>query len=600
MPSQPDCLPDHGSIKGLDELSRLADLLPFRLFIIDGAHRLLFPLQPGDADTPGRIHDGDCNHCLRGEANCPVDLCLADGQRRQLVLPGGSQGGSRELELIPFEAEGERRILVVQRDLDAAAAELSGVRGSLERRLRQLDIMNQVLAALQQTRDLDRILHVILTGITFGKGLEFNRAFYFERQGDEIVGRTATGPRDGEEAAHIWMRRDLAERSLGELLETLVPDDEERPIQRLVEGVRLHLAAAPAQLREALRRGRCSRLTVPVQREPGSVCLLELVGSQEAWIAPVRAQLPDEAAGQEGDWSGFLLVDNAITHRQPSDEHLDALEACARHLGFARERARLNGELDKRLKQLETAYGELDRNKARLIEVEKMAAVGRVSGNLIHELKTPIVSIGGFSRLLVRELEQQPALRERAEIVLRESKRIEQVLAGLMDYSSPQALRLEEIDLAQWLVEVAARHREAMLDRGVRLEVAVPQHPLMRLADPLRLGQLLHSLLQNAMDLNLEGIHCTRVSLVLEHDGTEARLRISDNGPGLDDETAPHAFEPFWSGREGAVGLGLTLAQDIARQHGGSLSLEAPAEGRGAEFTLHLPWREHGQNSVRG
>lgn len=596
MSSHPDRQP--GS-RTLPDLHKLAELLPFRLFVIDGQHRMLFPLHSGEPDTPGRIHDDDCAFCARGREHCPVDATLADGQRRQVVLPAGGEGGSRELELIPFEAEGERRLLVVQRDMDADTAELSRVHGSLERRLRQLDIMNQVLAALQQSRDLDRILRVILAGITFGKGLEFNRAFYFERQGDEIVGRTATGPRDGEEASRIWMRRDLAELSLGELLETLGPEEEERPVQHLVESVRLHLAAAPAQLREALKRGRWSRLTVPAQREPGSVCLLELVGSREAWIAPVRTTAVESAEGDGGDWRGFLLVDNAITQRQPSEEHLDALEACARHLGFALERARLNGELDRRLKELETAYAELDRNKLRLIEAEKMAAVGRVSGNLIHELKTPIVSIGGFSRLLVRELELQPAVRERAEIVLRESKRIEQVLAGLMDYSAPQALRLEELDLRQWLQDEGERQRESLQERGIALEIELPMHSLMRLGDPLRLRQMLHSLLQNSMDLNVGGPRCTRVSLRLEHDEHEARLVVADDGPGLDPVAALRAFEPFWSGREGAVGLGLTLAQDIARQHGGQLALTPPAQGRGAEFTLHLPWREHGQTAVR-
>jgi signal transduction histidine kinase len=595
MSLEPDCLPDARLLPGLAEL---AELLPFRLFVVDGRHRILFPMQPGEADTPGRIHDSDCSFCRRRSETCPVNETLADGQRRQVVLPAGEGGGSRELELIPFEVDGERRLLVVQRDLDAAAAELSRVHGSLERRLRQLDIMNQVLAGLQQSRDLDRILRVILAGITFGKGLEFNRAFYFDRQGDEIVGRHATGPVDGAEAAQIWMRRDLAELSLGQLLDTVGPDDEQRPIQQLVGGLRLHLAAVPAQLREALRRNRCSRLTIPAQREPGGLCLLEQVGCSEAWIAPVRTL----AAGAEGEseWRGFLLVDNAITHRQPSEEHLDALEACARHLGFALERARLNAELDRRLHELETAYAELDRNKARLIEAEKMAAVGRVSGNLIHELKTPIVSIGGFSRLLVRELEHMPGTRERAEIVLRESKRIEQVLAGLMDYSAPQALRLEELDLAHWLRQQAERHRELLLDNGIRLELIVPGGPLMRLADPLRLDQLLHSLLQNAIDLNAESQRCRELRLCLEHDGDEARLRIADDGPGFDETSAARAFEPFWSGREGAVGLGLTLAQDIARQHGGELELRPPVPGQGAELVLHLPWRTHGQTVVRG
>lgn len=594
----------------LDLSRELLDRLPIRLYLVDAEHQAT-GLDGTRLDNPGVIHGGDCAICGLGEQECPVRLSVADGRRRHMRLPPHLCDGVHavDLDILPLHEAGAG-VLVVERQLEDADTELSRTDLGLERELRQLDILNQVLAALQQSRDLDRILRIILAGLTFGKGLEFNRAFFFEREGDEIVGRLAVGPLSGEEAARIWARHDLNMLSLSELFEQLDAADEDRPIQRRVEAIRFHLAAAAPQLRQALERPGCTLLRLPELREPGSVCLLDLTGSQESWLAPVRVPAGQGRAAEET--RGFLLVDNAITLRPPTSDHLDALVSCARHLGFALERARMNRELDQNLAELKAAYEKLDRRQEQLLQSEKLAAVGRVTGNLAHEIKTPLMSIGGFARLLVKELADLEKPRGHAELVLKESRRIERILESLMDYSTPQILRRDHLDLCARVRQLGERLEESFRERGIALELELPAEPVWVFSDALRLDQLLHAQLQNALDLGEasrdtgrnggreNGGRCARVSLSLVCEDGLALLSVADDGPGVPESLLETLFEPFVSGREGSLGLGLTQARDIARLLEGDIRLVQPGRLGGAEFITTLPGRTHGTDPVRG
>lgn len=585
--------------------------LPIHLYLVDAEHRVR-GLDGEELQTPGAIHGSDCRLCTSLTDQCPIRLSLADGQRRHLQLPPHFCGGEHyvELDILPLK-DGSGGVLVVERQLDSVDQELSRTEAGLERQIRQLDILNQVLAALQQSRDLDRILRIILAGLTFGKGLEFNRAFFFQRHGDEIVGRLAVGPLSGEEASHIWTHGELTNLSLGELFQNLGPEDGQRPIQQRVESIRFHLLAAAPPLRAALDRPGCTCLRLPELREPGMLCLLDLTGSSESWLAPVRVPA---GAGREGEETrGFLLVDNAITGRQPTSDHLDALVSCARHLGFALERARMNQELDTRLQELQEAYQQLDRGQELLLKSEKMAAVGRVTGNLAHEIKTPLMSIGGFARLLARELEGQDKPKAHAELVLRECRRIERILEALMDYGAPQILRRDRLDLRERLLQLRDRLEDAFRERHISLSVDTPSEPCWIWGDALRLDQLLHAQLQNVLDLNEqrgngargggsrpESSRCSLLSVTLRGEGEALEISVADDGPGVPVNLLDTLFEPFVSGRDGALGLGLAQARDIARLHEGDLRLLQPGRLGGAEFITTLPGRNHGQDSLRG
>lgn len=597
IPSSPDFHSADGAAAASPlSLATILSHLPFNIYLVNSRHEV-FTLDGTTHPDLGHVHGSSCAYCSSESGECPIRATLDDRQRRIVRLPAHMCGNEHgmELELIPLEETEEKFLLVIQRKLEQLDEELSRTSGTLERRVRQLDILNQVLASLQQHRDLDTILHILLTGLTFGKGLEFNRAFFFERKGDEINGRLAVGPLDGREADHIWTGPDLTEKSLNDLLSRPSSMQPDRPIQLCVEQIRFRVEDASEPLRMAMRQPGCTRLRIKDRGHEG-LCLLEATGSVQSWVAPVR--IPSKQGAE--DWKGFLLVDNSITGREPTEEHLDALVSCAYHLGFALERARLNRELDDRLFELRSAYERLDQRQEQLVQAEKLAAVGRITGNLMHEIKTPLMSIGGFARLLVRETEQSSKAHRHAEVMLRECRRIETVLDALMDYSQPQILRRERVDLSERVRQVVSRVSESLADKQISVELEFKGEHFELDGDQLRLDQLIHVQLRNVLDLAESGQPATRVNVLLEEIPEGLRLSVADNGPGVRAAVVDSVFEPFVTGREGSLGLGLSHARDIAMLHGGTMVLVQPGRLGGAEFVTTISWRNHGETAVRG
>ena len=582
----------------------MARLLPYDLFLFDEKRELVWQsategIAP-ESPCLARVEPGNCKTCLRLQADCPLNGVFLDGRPVRLTVD--SQNGAQQLELQAVALDPERgrksRVMVMQKRITPLESDLGHMRDELTRRVHQLDIINQLLAGLQQTVDQQQMLYVLLSSLTFGKGLQFNRAFYFERAEDEIAGRMALGPIDGEEANRIWQRQDLGQLSLAELLHRHEPEVLTSSIQKMVGEIRFHNSMVPEYLRKALESEQVAHIERPAQPEAGAVCLLAMTGSHEAWLAPVRRPAPD--IGRR--WIGFILVDNLITGRKPSRDHLESLSTCAYHLGFALERNRLNNTLRRKIEQLEALNEALAQSRANLIRAEKMAAVGRMTSNLAHELKTPVVAIGGFSRRLQKELKgSRPKLAERADIIYHESMRVERILDALLDYADPQVLRKVELDVLRLLQQTVERMSEEFRALGIKTELNTPARELILWGDPVRLGQLFRSLMQNVLDLNLEAPgSCSRLDIRLTVNDEALTLVFSDDGPGISPTIGEQVFEPFYTTRNSALGLGLPLAREIADQHGGTVRLRAlEPGGRGAIFEIQLPWRYHGEDPVR-
>jgi signal transduction histidine kinase len=556
--------------------------VPF--FLIDSKKHLRFSSEPhSHLVTAGRVHNADCNFCKREDAPCPIETALASEESRHLRLPAHLCGGGRDvvLDLIPMKTETqEPYLLVFQREADTVDQALSAVEAGTMRRERQLGILNHLLSSLQKCRDFQKILRVVLSGLTFGKGLEFNRAFFFRLDEGVLVGEMALGPLDATEATKLWGHSLEEDLDLEELLDPERNFAVDRPIQRLIDRFHLPLSFFSESTQEALTRFACTHLD-RTMASTTEVKLMEQIGSDEIWMVPVFTQGKNIA-------SGVLLVDNAITKRQPSEEHLSALVSLAQHVGFAMERTRLNTALEDRLKELQSALEELDASHQRLLQTEKLAMVGRVAANLAHELKTPMVSIGGFASVLARELPKQGLTAKAIQVILKESKRVERVLDALSQYDKATLLQLEDFDITVILRESLKSFRQV---NAFQLTCEWPTGSLLMRGDPLRMKQLIQGLLHNLLD-HAKGFDTLWVEV--ESLDEEILIRLEDNGEGLGKESAESIFEPFQSANPSALGLGLTHARELAVLHGGSLSYVEPKHEEGFALLLRLPRRKDG------
>lgn len=215
---------------------------------------------------------------------------------------------------------------------------------------------------------------------------------------------------------------------------------------------------------------------------------------------------------------------------------------------------------------------------------------------LSHELRNPLNAMVGWLRLL-REGELDEAERAHALEVVERNARIQaQLIDELLDMSQIIAgkLRLDmrRLDLRRVVETAVETVRPTAMAKEMVLTMELPESSLPVSGDADRLRQVAWNLLSNAIKFTpAQG----QVSVLLEADGREAVLRVSDTGIGISQDFLPYVFERFRQAdtlghrARGGLGIGLALAQELVELHAGTLEAESPGEGRGATFTVRLP-----------
>jgi PAS domain S-box-containing protein len=215
---------------------------------------------------------------------------------------------------------------------------------------------------------------------------------------------------------------------------------------------------------------------------------------------------------------------------------------------------------------------------------------------LSHELRTPLTSILGWSRLL-RSGRLEKTEHDRAiEIVERNAAAQSKLIEDLLDVSRiiTGKLRIEfqPIQLAAIVKEAVDEFRPSAEAKGISLATELDASAGPILGDSTRLKQIVANLLSNAIKFTNEG---GRIDIRLERVHAHARLRIRDNGIGIDPAVLPHIFERFKQAdssntrMHSGLGLGLAIVNHLVREHSGSVTAESPGVGKGTTFTIDFP-----------
>ena len=239
-----------------------------------------------------------------------------------------------------------------------------------------------------------------------------------------------------------------------------------------------------------------------------------------------------------------------------------------------------------------------DRRRAedllRLGQVARLNTLGELAAGMAHELNQPLTAVLANTQAAGRLLDDDPPDLATARTAMtqaaQQARRASDVVARLRrtverpDLAAPvQAVRLDDaVRNALYLLEPECRRRAVQ-------PVLESAPPVTVLADPVALEQILHNLLMNALQA-LEGVDAgeRRLVITLQADAAQGQLTVADTGPGIAPEALPHLFEPFYSTREGGLGLGLSLCESLAQGMGGQLQARHAAP-RGAAFVLTLP-----------
>jgi signal transduction histidine kinase len=240
--------------------------------------------------------------------------------------------------------------------------------------------------------------------------------------------------------------------------------------------------------------------------------------------------------------------------------------------------------------QLEENEARLEENKRMLVTSEKMAAVGRFSAGVAHEINNPLGIILNHVQLLRSgRLEES----EREEFLARmetEIKRVNRLLRNLLHHATDDELAFTDLSLEPVVAEVAQLFMPKLRLKGVRVEVQpFPANAVIE-GDADAIKQVFFNLLYNA----IQAIHHDH-GVVRIHASADAggfRVCVADNGEGMDEAVRASIFQPFVTRKQGyGTGLGLALSQTIMKQHGGTIAV-AGEPGIGTTVTLWFPGKE--------
>jgi PAS domain S-box-containing protein len=459
----------------------------------------------------------------------------------------------------------------------------------LERKMQGLFIINEIGRALSRTTALDDILYILLVGVTAGQALKFNRAFLFLLNQDRthLEGRMAIGPSSAEEAGRIWTDLTSKNLTLNDILRSYRAKTHEQDthVNRVVRQTSIPSTDTSHVLVQSLITQKSFCIEDAARHEGVPAAFLELFGARSFAVVPLYSQEQP---------LGVLVADNLITGKPILDEDMELLEIFARQASANIENSFLYDALAAKVRALEEANVNLKLYQEKLLHAERLSAMGEIAATVAHELRNPLTCMGGYARMLRSRIPPDSPHQEALDTIINEGIRLENIVTELLDLARPMQIETEPHSINHLIRECRQMIDKELHNRRIRMEEYLqPDLPHVPLAiHPMK--QVILNLFNNALAaVNRQGRITVRTASV---NASYLEISVSDTGSGIPEEHLHRIFEPFFTTKPGGSGLGLTVAERIVHDHGGTIDVTSRA-GEGATFTIRLPLYHHGADA---
>ena len=315
---------------------------------------------------------------------------------------------------------------------------------------------------------------------------------------------------------------------------------------------------------EVVGKMKCSELLRTAQCDT-SECLLEQSMKQSMRMAGVRKTFNN----RNGEEIPILVNASVIT------------DAAGRVLG--------GFEAFQDISEIENARKEAEEARLRMLQAEKLGAVGRFATGLAHEINSPLTGILNYSDLLLKEIGDDPSVREDLESIIEQAVRCKDIFARLSILSQKPLITSSLADIENVINVCVGNCTHLTLSESVALSHDIPEAiPRVR-GNENFLIQLFDILIVNAID-SLQGSGRVTVSAGFDPDRQMVFVQIEDTGCGIPNELNTRIFEPFFTTKPAGrgSGLGLSIAHEIVSLHKGDVEIESSPSG-GTVFTVRLP-----------
>lgn len=566
----------------------------------------------------------------------------------------------------------------------------------LIRRNEELTKILFVSSVVRSTLSLNRLLRMILTVITMGEGLGFNRAvlFLLDKESNTLRGKMAVGPSSYEEAWQIWSSLSKSKKSIYEVLEELSKREfeEDSFFDRLCRNLSIPLDTN-TPIVKAVKEKRVFNIQ-DVYKEEADPLIIQQIGAFAYAIVPLISK--EESIGA-------IWVDNLYTRKPITDQDINFLKGFADQVAGAIENAWIFEKVEQAEKEMKMLFnsitdllyytdeyysikkvnkaflkkigkeenevinkkcfqiihktdhplkncphrqaienkkekiGEIEENylegvylvssspifdkegnlkgtinlarditeitglREKISSMEKMAALGEMAAKVAHEIRNPLLAIGGFAKRLNKEIKEEK-LKEYIKVIVDETIRLEKILNEILSFVKPQLSPKITFKINNLVSDIANLTESTLKYNNNRLLIEA-QEEITILGSYDKLKEVLLNLITNANEATKDGTITLKLRRQIEHfkeenlSGEFCLIEVEDTGSGISKENLKKIFNPFFTTKINGTGLGLAISKKIVDEHDGIIKVESE-ENKGAIFRVYLPvYREGGKNN---
>lgn len=474
-------------------------------------------------------------------------------------------------------------------------SEISLMAQDHEKRVRQFSTLWELNKTLLTTVHFERIVHMTLTAITIGDGLGFNRAMLFlvNEKNRFLEGTMAVGPDSAEEAGRIWSTLSQKKGNPSELITQIESSTESNSeLNSLVKGLQIPLEHEQCILSRTVLEGRPFNIRVPQAEEGWLQTRCErgchLSSEVGCYVSEHLSQDPKVYAFAtvplwgKGKVIGVILVDNFYNQNPIAEGDIHYLAMFSNQAGLAIENAIL-------YRNLEEVHQELKEAQTFLVHQEKMAALGELCNAIAHEIRNPLVSIGGFARRLYRGIPDDAPEKRFTQTIMIEVSRLERILDDFYRFTQNEAMVFKECDIKEIIEHSLTMISEKLEEEKVEIIRQYAEGLPKINGDYHQLKQAFFNMITNSFQaMKGQGRLSIRVFPVSRDDSLNVRVELEDTGFGIDPENIHNIFNPFYSTKESRLGLGLPIVHKIVTSHRGQIEV-FNSPGEGVTFIVTLP-----------
>jgi signal transduction histidine kinase len=309
------------------------------------------------------------------------------------------------------------------------------------------------------------------------------------------------------------------------------------------------------------------------QREPEALASFDkMFDAQEFFVVPLVVK--DRV-------TGVIVVDNQASGRPLEAEPLHALQMLATQAALVLENAHL-------YTTIEANNRELMLIRERMLESDRLAALSSLASGMAHEIRNPLVSIGGFARRIAKLVDKDSPLRGYVEVIQEEVSRLEKLLREILDFTGENLSYFGDHDLEQLIEDTLLLVQRDLEASHIKVVKEMGELPRLH-CDDRQIKQVFYNLFQNARQaMPNGGVLTIKTYPVEKEDGLYAAAAIADTGGGIPLEVLHNIFNPFFSTKDYGTGLGLSIAQRIVSRHYGQIEVKNEL-GKGVTFIVTLP-----------